>query len=127
MNDNNYKILMDGKRCPYHKIGDINYGFGIVETPAVFIKNVILGGTKNIELKEPLIITIETDEIFKTIILSNNDFNILVYTNEDVETGICEVIDYFGALYKNYVECDISELTGDALILRKRLIEFIDN
>jgi len=127
INENNYEILMDNKKCNYHKIGEIDYGLGIVKIPAVFIKNVILGGIRNVELKKPLIITIETDEKFKTIILSNNDFNILVYTNENVESGIYEVIDYFEALYRNYVECDISDLTGDALVLREKLIEFIDN
>lgn len=116
---------MDNKVCDYNALHKINFGFGNVKIPAVIIKNIILDRTKNVELKNPLIITLEVDEMFGTALLTNSDFNILIYTKEGVDVGVKKVIDYFNCLYENYVKCDINELSGDALELRRKLIKFV--
>ena len=75
----------------------------------------------NITLTEPVAMLLERDNMFKTTIITNSEYNILIYSKGGIDDCIREINEYFNALYKGYIKCDDNHLTGNAVILKDKL------
>ena len=118
--ENTYRIVTKEEQCIVDHM-PVKYNCGTVKIPAIIIKNVILDNTMNVTLTEPVAMLLEQDDMFKTTIITNSEYNILIYSKGGIDDCIREINEYFNALYKGYVKCNEYYLTGDAIILKDKL------